>query len=137
MKELRQPCYIVSVYRKDASEEDNTHCHAGVRRFLRARQVPFKELEGMYKGELEYSFLIPATYANVVKQVGIFYEQESILYLDESRYAYFIAPQHVTDGPDVTPNDRAGRLDAVDESKLGDYDGYSYDPVQNLYYTVK
>ena len=94
----------------------------GLEYALRDRlELPFIKGEGCYQGEVEHSYMVVlGTNMRVVRQrltwlqmLGVYFEQESVLYCDNERTAYLL----YCEGPRAP---RLGKLVSV-ASPEGDY----------------
>ena len=84
-----QPFIIFSVFNSDSTLEENTHRHVTVREFLDAESIKYIEVEGVYKGDHERSFLVSDTDRSraIVENAAISYGQECILFVDANKNA--------------------------------------------------
>lgn len=84
-----EPAIIFSAYQRDLPRSLNESNHTFVINFLRNSKVPFRELQGYYKGRVEKSVMVPARKARIANIFAGLFNQESILELDNERGATF------------------------------------------------
>lgn len=81
MRDFTNPgFYILSAYL--ATADDNEARHADLIQELTSRGVSFREVEGVFNGEVEKSVLLSGSYSEVVHQLCDKFEQECYLQVD-------------------------------------------------------
>ena len=83
MRQPLRPFYIFALNTNEEYEK-NILCHEGL------TNTQFKELQGMYKGKSEISYLVDADFENIAKKLAKEYNQETILYVDETRDTFLL-----------------------------------------------
>lgn len=83
MKPILRPFYVFALNTNEP-REDHILLHE------KLTKSQFKTLQGMYKGESETSYLVDADFKNLALKLAKEYNQESILFIDETREAYLI-----------------------------------------------
>jgi hypothetical protein len=83
MKPILRPFYIFALNTNN-DKESHVLLNEGL------TNTQFKTLQGMYKGEKETSYLVDADFENVAVKLAEEYNQESILYVDETRDAFLL-----------------------------------------------
>jgi len=95
----------------------------------------FVEVKGCYKGIEERSFLVIEKNENtegLIKVLATMYDQESYLKVLPDRSCELV----FTDSTKVL-NERLGNLIAIDKSEVSKYDGWTYVPSLDQYYTIE
>ena len=95
------------------------------------KQGQFKVVQGMYKGQAETSYVVDADFKHIVFKLAYEYNQESILYIDETREASLIHLDHTC----VPKREKLGKFKAVQNVK--GYDAYTVDPTTGYCYIVE
>lgn len=93
-------------------------------RFLNSRIVI-----GCYKGEKELSIRVESRHYSTILDVAHRYDQESILLVDDENRAYLI---YLAD-----PQNKVMIGEFVEVESIEGLDSWTYDQVENKYYTVK
>lgn len=98
--------------------------------WLGQHNVPFKQVEGYYKGEYENSFVVGAKYAEYALQLAAAEGQDTMLYLDEYRKASLV---QVDTGTQLEP---FGQWQAAPPHEARKVD-HTYDPLTGTWYVVR
>ena len=87
-----QPFIVFSAFNSESTLEDNVSRHITVREFLDAEEIKYIEVEGVYKGEHERSFLVPDTdrARAISENTARSYGQECILLVDANKRAELV-----------------------------------------------
>ena len=96
--------------------------------------IKVKHLKGCYKGTLENSYLIPAsrTTKEQILALAAEYDQECVLFLDESRAATLL---YVNDKLRV--QESIGKLVQKPRAVALNQGSYTYDPSTDTYFIIK
>lgn len=131
---VKQPFFILSASDSSLETEVNQDRTTLLRKYLKERNVPFKELLGSYKGTQEHSFLVVDTIENVLQYAKRF-AQESILAVDSDRQAelVFVPYFHVP----YTSEVKLGTFQQVTREEARAQDAWTYDPTENKYWIAK
>ena len=95
----------------------------------------FKAVHGVWKGESEWSYIVPVRTSEEVKrlaEVAREHEQEAILHVNPDRSAYLI----YTGDTDDFRKEYIGQWDSVSREIAKTLDGYTYDQNTGTYYAV-
>lgn len=133
MKSLTHtPFIIFSGEKSNLSLETNRGITEHIKRMLQIYDIPFKEIEGVYDGVPEKSFLIvgDVTARNVVGRIALAHEQESILFVDQFRNTEL----HFLDGSAVI---NLGDWTEVSEEEAKKTEAFSKDISTGKYYICK
>jgi len=120
---------IFSVFQKDVSEDANYMNTIKVESMLKRTNIPFKAVQGVYKGTKEESFIIDLKYINAAMELARHYNQESILVIDANSNAT-LKYMPVT----VESDSYLGIFQEVLESTAKTLDAYTYDIETGTYY---
>ena len=115
---------ILALNLGDEVEEHTVLADAGLK---------FKQLDGMYNGEKERSYLVPFVSADefsVILNLARSYDQESILVSDEYRECQLLFLN-------TNKVEYLGELTAVSESEARRESAYTFDPVSGTYWICK
>lgn len=127
------PCtgYIIfSVFNKDIDDLIN---HNSIKLYLKENSIPFKELEGMYKGVWELSFLVPATFNELVDYWTTKFNQECYLLLTQHKHgvrkASFVYPSKTVE---------VGFFMSFDDEyvQTNNIKDWTFDPSTDTYYLI-
>ena len=129
MRTQQKPVVIVSAYRKCKPESVNQLNHRDLCNTLHRFKIPYKVVEGCYKGRKEAAVLFTAKKRNVAVLYGRFYNQESILELDNERGA------SLTDLKTGDSEFLGFFIPVCKASALAE-DAWTYDIENNQYYIV-
>jgi len=133
MRPIYKKAIIMSAERFDASMGQNSIATDELRAALASSNYSFKEVLGMYKGVSETSFFVEYNNGGALadlNSLASFYDQESILHLDEDRNASLV----YCDSDEET---KVGLFQAIDKSEAFKLDAYTYCPQLNMYFAVK
>lgn len=97
---------------------------------LTKANVKFKHLTGFYEGVKEYSYLIPASKLEVIRDISIKLGEVSYLHLDDRRNATIINFKRDNEGSAI------GKLVPVSKSVALNCKAYTYDASSDTYYTT-
>jgi hypothetical protein len=100
---------------------------------LKGDNIAFKEVQGMYKGVTERSFVVLDPGLDLepaIRSLARMFNQESYLRVDPSRKSYLIYLES-------TKVEYIGSFDAADKHVTKNVDAYTYDPEFNQYYVVR
>ena len=81
---------ILSAHQNGLPRTYNDGSHKVMLASLDRHKIPYKEVTGCYKGHKEKSVIIPGEKTRFAETVGRFNRQESYLYLDNERGAWFV-----------------------------------------------
>lgn len=136
-KQNLKPIAIFSVFQKGLSEQENETAHNFAINKLKAQNIPFKEVQGVYtyengKTESEKSILVEVDallQEQIVEALCKMYNQECYLYATPKRDA--ILKTGV-----VTVTQELGKLQEVSKSEAEKLQAYTYCPVLGRYYAA-
>jgi hypothetical protein len=126
MRDVNQFFIFSTEFYKNTSKE-NEQSTSHTKKILEKSGIPYKILDGVYKGVSETSFLVNAKYENQVMELAKAAKQESVLFVDINRNAYLIYL-------DNNKTEKLGILTRVSEDKALTLDAYSKDG--DIYYSV-
>lgn len=113
---------------------DQNHAQRKVlRRTLRNYGLPYKTVEGCYKGDRELSFLVVIDnneWVSILREVGTVLGQESILWVDEEREAFLL------ECGGSYRDAHIGKFERVSPDKAETLDGWTYDSAADQYWSV-
>jgi len=126
------PVWIVSACRDNLTDEVNNQRHTKAKLLLIRERISYKEVFGSYQGSLERSFVIPAGpgVRCIVSQIAAHFNQECVLFLDQERNAFVCSPEC------FLGEQLPGKFRPLDAQFLNNYDGWTYDPAFEVYYSV-
>ena len=81
---------ILSAHQAGLTRTYNAGSHKVMLASLDRNKIPYKEVKGCYKGREEKSVIIPGEKTRFAEVMGRFHHQESYLYLDNERGAWFV-----------------------------------------------
>jgi hypothetical protein len=132
-KELNKPMVILSAELKDNTKDLNDQSTWLLNRLLKEGKFRFKAVFGYYKGTSEKSFLVMLDNIGDLKELkhlGLdILRQESILYIDRNRNSSLVFKDNSTK--------KVGKLTEINEIKGIKLDNYTYDVINNRYYTTR
>lgn len=120
---------IFSVYQSTCTEQDNKDTHDDVKKSLESNHIPFKEMEGVYQGNKELSFLLKSNYIDTAKKLCKKFNQECYLVSDKDRHTKLI----YLDGGEQ----ELGILKRIGKHQLNDVINYTYDPYTDTYWNTE
>ena len=129
MRQQLPQIVILSAELSENTKDQNEHLTAKLACALGDMNMPFKSVQGMYKGHKENSFLVIVRdfkEISLMNNLAWAYHQESILYCDQDRNAFLV----YCDG---TPADALGVFQKVDS--VEGLDAYTIDGDE--YWTCK
>ena len=132
MKPINKKCVILSAELSTLDDKINRQRTTTMHGFLEKNKIPFKELIGFYKGHRESSVLIELTDKfdfKACQNIAEWYDQETILELDESRNAILCDVGFHFGTP-------IGKLKAISFKQAQKLDAWSYCPMNDQYYGV-
>lgn len=119
---------IFSVFQSSKPESTNLANHRLVIDKLHRLNIPFVELEGVYKGQSELSFLVSMSEQALVEGLCAFYNQESYLVSDSNRFTSLV----------MLPFKELIHLGVLTPSETRPMrDAYTYNPKTKFYYYTK
>lgn len=131
---VNTPAFIIlSVYGSGDNESDVSR-HWQLEAELDNNNINYKVVKGCYKGEKEYAFYIPLTSTftlTTALNIARAYTQETILYVDSSRWAQLIGVF------DQSKHTHLGTFQQVIKEEAESQDAYTYDLEHNAYYICK
>lgn len=85
--------YIFSVYRSNKHQFLNEADHNSMKQFMNMQNIPFIEVVGRYKGEVEQAFLVSAAHLpeEAVLYYARHYYQDEYMVLDNHKHGTYIA----------------------------------------------
>lgn len=109
-----------------------------VMKTLKSKHIPFKFVQGCYKGMREDAYLIASDDLKAVKEIGLLEGEESVMHLGHydhtgERRAWL---EHLRIYMSGNIED-LGYFIQVSEAQAKDCDGWTFDPQTSLYYTTK
>lgn len=118
---------IFSVYQSNLSELDNVKNHNDIKYLLELMRIHYKELDGFFKDTQEKSLQVFTDIPYII-QICEEYNQESYLLLNNN-YAKII---------DTTTKEIIfeGVYTEINKSQIDKFDGYTYYPETNQYFTM-
>lgn len=128
MKTLTIPQLIVSSFTNTSTYAQNLEDFETLKVWLNSLSIPFKELIGRYKGTDEHSLLISSEHRRVVDAIVRDYNQESYLELYHDGFAELVYRNG--------SREKLGYLKQVTPEHAKTLDAFSFDPIENQYYTV-
>ena len=120
---------IFSCYRADNLEYVNCCNYIELCIRLNKDKIPYKQVDGCYKGLTEKSVVVPAVYESEVRALCKEYGQESYLSIDHERHAVL----EYLDGS----SESLGYFQPIPAEKLQTYDSWTYDRKTDTYYIVR
>lgn len=101
---------------------------------LDSLKIPYKEVQGCYRGEIEQAFIVDARHKAAVSEIAREYNQECILHLDEDRHGHYL---YLTDsvGGEAAA-DYAGKFVKTTKERAAKQEGYTYDPIEDQYWIL-
>lgn len=117
---------IFSVFKNTTSEATNHSIHSKVAAFLMAADIDFTEVNGVYKGHSELSFVVSHSERRLVEILVEKFSQESFLLIRGNGYTYL----EYADGS----SDRLGKWSEVSEAQAKEQDAYT--EVDGTYYVA-
>ena len=119
---------IFSVYNSNYPEWKNIENHHKAIQLLNDVGIEFVNSFGAYKGIEEKNFIIDCTTINceIVERICELFQQECFMQI-VGNLAYFVSPLEV---------ELIGELQEISESDCGNYDGFTYDSVEQKFYTI-
>lgn len=98
---------------------------------LEDNKIPFKRLEGTYKGSAkETSFIINEQYSDKALEIAVAFNQDSVLLLDNHKHGLYKATLLYIDGH-LEP---LGYLRSVGKEIAESQQSYTFDPSQDKYF---
>jgi len=118
MKPVNKPLVIFSVFQASKEDSYNKLAHENTKRMLSDIGANYIEALGVYKGSKELSLVIDAEFEGIAAMLAFEFKQESYLYLDSDRNAYFVSDN----GSGTYVNQTfAGIFKAVPDNYNGDH----------------
>lgn len=124
------PIIIFSHNRNDLgtlANENNGHL---MREFLAAEGISYKEVEGVYKGARENSYIASEDYLSVILPILKQFNQECYLFSDQFRETWYV---NCNTGEETY----LGQLQAVSKQEAEKCDSYTFNPEDNTYWIAK
>lgn len=128
MRTLSKSTLIFSAYLGIRTPGQNFEEHQNLKNWLRVMNIPFRELQGKYKGAEELSIQVSSDHRRVAEMVLRDYTQESYLELYYDGFAELV----FQDGG----REKLGYLKQVTKAEADKLDAYSYDAETDTYYAV-
>ena len=124
---------IFSVYRSERTDTDNENRHTQTLNLLHQRSIPYKTLEGSYKGTKEKSILIPKLFESMALMLSRLHDQDCYMFKpfidDDATYSVVLHKDSSTDIEYI------GEWTEVTKEVALSKEGYTYNPDTELYYT--
>lgn len=111
---------IFSVFNSYNDYATNLKQHQGVIDYLNAKSIKFTQVIGYYKKDKELSFIIDDKDREEVEHIFSTYNQDSILHIDENRYATLLYNNGIVES--------VGRWSRVSIDRAQQYDSFTYNP---------
>lgn len=121
---------IFSASRSESSTLENIAATRIVERILKHKGIPYKAVNGYYKGVHEVSLLVADKHVSLIKQLCQLFEQESYLLVDDNRNAEL---HFMTGILGVTHWNRLGLWQNVCKSIAESQDSYTSDEHGNYW----
>lgn len=121
--------YIISAYRPDRDFVSNRIAHDALRQLLQVAGYGIKQVDGVYKGQKEKSFVVVGATDNAILSLAWTFSQESVLKLHGDRHADLLYTNGV-----VEP---LGKFVAVGQAEALKHDSYTYCPVNDTFYIIE
>lgn len=121
---------IVSACKSELPLAENWKRHFKLCGMLKQRRIPFKVVQGFYKGVAEVSVMIPGSKSEFAMRMATHYKQESVLIIDEHKEARL---HYLQSGIELD----LGKFSPVDEATALKHDSFTFDPVYKTYYVCK
>jgi hypothetical protein len=118
---------IFSVEKSDETKGNNKVNSEYIVSYLKAHNIPFIKAWGVYKNIRERSIVVPLTFKNIILNLAVNFEQESILVQNNDQCGLF------------NPNDQTMIVQLSILKEVSRYDAYNHDSytiVKNKYYVA-
>lgn len=122
--------FIFSTELASNTPSSNDFAHMLGENALKVENISFKDVDHVYKGVKERSFLVEAKHDDAVFDLAVDFGQESVLYVDPKRQAFLV---YIGTG-DVRP---IGQFTEVAKDEALKHDAMTLDIATGKYYIVK
>jgi homospermidine synthase len=120
---------IFSVFQSKTDEHSDYKNTGFVQKQFKACNIPFKLVQGVYKGNKELSFIIDLKYQNAAMELARQYNQESVLVVDSIGKATLkYLPMSIESDTSL------GYFQETTETIAKSHDAYTYDIDTGIYY---
>jgi hypothetical protein len=121
-----KPILIFSVFELGNSTHLNISNTDNVCKMLEENSIPYKLLDGVYKGSIETSVLVTYKHIKLVESLCKDYKQDCFLYSDEFRSSALIYKNNKIE--------HIGKLTAIPKNIADKLESYTYDSSEGLYW---
>ena len=127
-----RPIVFISAERHNKSELANQFATEAMREIINRRNVGYRIVEGVYKMIPEVTYVLPAPTEDYIAQwleLASEFNQECILYRNAEGTAFLVYPNG--------DREKLGQLEQVTKEEAFSAGSYTYDPINETYWSVK